>query len=72
MKKYYIIKNESDEYFYSLKNFLDTPEFGNFNLAAITTFEELTLAETCKSNLESLSNSKYFIEELNISTEEVI
>lgn len=61
---YYILKNKNNEYFYTLKNFLDSPEFGAFNLSSMTLFEDKTQALTCKSNLENILEEEVYIEKL--------
>lgn len=64
---YYILKNKSNEYFYNLKNFLDSPEFGVFNLTSITLFEDEKQALTCKSNLENILEEDIYIEKLSVT-----
>lgn len=64
---YYILKNKNSEYFYSLKNFLDSPEFGTFNLTSVTLFEDKNQALTCKSNLENILEDDIYIEQLNVT-----
>lgn len=63
---YYILKNKNNEYFYTLKNFLDSPEFGTFNLSQITLFEDEKQALTCKSNLENILEEAIYIEKLSV------
>lgn len=64
---YYILKNNNDEYFYSLKNFLDSPEFGPFNLTSVTLFEDKKQALTCKSNLENILEDTIYIEQVSVT-----
>lgn len=64
---YYILKNKNNEYFYNLKNFLDSPEFGAFNLSSITLFEDKKQALTCKSNLENILEEDIYIEQLSVT-----
>lgn len=67
MKTYYILKNENNKYFYSLKNFLDSPEFGDFDMSQITMFDDISLAETSRVNLEAICNHSIFIEKIEIN-----
>lgn len=67
MKIYYVLKNENNKYFYSLKNFLDSPEFGDFDMASVTAFDSKFLAETTKVNLEAISNHSISIEKIEMN-----
>lgn len=69
--KFYILKNQNGEYFYNQKNFLDSPEFGAFNLSSMTLFEKESYAATCKTNIENITDMDLSIEELSVSITEV-
>lgn len=64
---YYILKNKNNEYFYNLKNFLDSPEFGVFNLSSMTLFNTEIEASTCKSNLENILDESIVIEKISVT-----
>ena len=66
---YYILKNKNNEYFYNLKNFLDSPEFGKFKLSSMTLFEDKNQAITCKNNLENILETELILEKITVTIE---
>lgn len=69
--EFFVIKNNDGKYFYNHKNFLDSPEFGEFNIAAMTLFETVNHASTCKNNLESVFDMDVSIQKLTVSLSEL-